>query len=488
MADQTTKDQNMNAFQKLKTKRLIIGGIILVLLALGLVAFMRYSNIGTSQAKATPSIKSAEVTIGDLTTEISGTGSVVAQNPVDLSFSTSGKVAELSVNPGNSVAEGDVLAKLDKISTLQMNVENAKLALTQAQKTLDDLETNKDITLAKALTAQSEAAAALEKAQKGQVNKYSGRCEKNVTESYYIEYMFNRSNYLFWYNALIKQNTGYGDMYIQQNMAPWKKGMDTNYANWKYCEGYSELEINQSNAAVETAQADYDKAKDYYASLKSNNGIDPDELALAQITKKNAEFQLDEAQRILDGATLTSPIDGTVLSVASPVGEILDEDTYQSPYIEIADLTKPVVKASFDETDLASINSKCQVKATITALSGKTFSGTITQIDPSLTSTNSVTSVGVYISIKTDSSSDLTSMPVGMNATIDMTCTTVSNAILVPVQALKEEQNGKAKVYVLNTDGTYVAHDVEVGEKTMSMAEVKGDLKVGDRVVTSTIK
>ncbi len=478
----------MTAFQKLKTKRLIIGGIILVLIVLGLAAFMRYGMVASVQAQATPTTKSAEVTIGDLTTEISGTGSIVALNPVDLSFSTTGKVAELNVNPGKSVEEGDVLAKLDRISTLQMNVENAKLTLAQAQKALDDLETNKEITLANALTAQSEAAAALESAKKGQVNKYSGRCEKNVTESYYIEYMFNRSNYLFWYNALIKQNTGYGDMYIQQNMAPWKKAMDQNYSNWKYCEGYSELEINQSNAAVEKAQAEYDKASEYYETVKNNNGIDPDELALAEITKKNAELQLEEAQRILEGATLTSPIDGTVISVASPVGEILDTDTYKSPYIEIADLTNPVVKANFDESDLASISSTCAVKATFTAIPNKTFSGTITQIDPSLTSTNSVSSVGVYISIDTGSSSELSNLPVGMNSTIDLICTTASNALLVPVQALKNEQAGKAQVYVVNSDGTYTEHEVEIGEKTLSMAEVKGDIKAGDRVVTSTIK
>ncbi len=63
--------------------------------------------------------------------------------------------------------------------------------------------------------------------------------------------------------------------------------------------------------------------------LKNNGGIDPDELAVAQTTMNSAQQQYEEAQRILDGATLTSPMNGTVLSVASAVGEILDKDTYQ---------------------------------------------------------------------------------------------------------------------------------------------------------------
>jgi multidrug efflux pump subunit AcrA (membrane-fusion protein) len=70
-----------------------------------------------------------------------------------------------------------------------------------------------------------------------------------------------------------------------------------------------------------------------------------------------------------------------------------------------------------------------------------------------------------------------------MNSTIDLTCTTAHNALLVPIQALKDEQSGKAIVYVLNSDGTYTEHSRGVGEKTLSMAEIKGDIKAGDRVV-----
>jgi HlyD family secretion protein len=122
----------MDAFMKLKNKRLIIGGLIIVLLAIGSLAFIQFQSSGKSQAKTTQTIKTAEVTQGDLTTDISGTGKIVAPNAIDLAFSTTGKVAELNVNPGKSVSEGDILAKLDQISTLQEAVENAKLDLTKA--------------------------------------------------------------------------------------------------------------------------------------------------------------------------------------------------------------------------------------------------------------------------------------------------------------------------------------------------------------------
>ncbi len=43
-----------------------------------------------------------------------------------------------------------------------------------------------------------------------------------MTEQYYFDYMYARSDYLYWYNALINQNTGYGDMYIQDHIAYYK--------------------------------------------------------------------------------------------------------------------------------------------------------------------------------------------------------------------------------------------------------------------------
>ena len=294
----------MDAFMKLKNKRLIIGGIILGLLALGSLAFIQIRSSNLSKAKATQTVKTAEVQIGNLTAEISGTGSVVAPNAIDLAFSTSGKVAELNVNPGKSVAAGDVLAKLDQITKLQMDVDNKKLQLTKARKVLDDLETNKEIKLANVLIAQSEAAAAVETAQQNETNKYSPRCEKNVTEQYYYDYMYAKHEFNYWNNAYVDGGTGYGTMYILQRRAPYLQSMNQNFSNWKYCEGYSQLEIDQTQAAVTAAEAAYQKAQKYYATLKSTGGIDPDELALDQATVKNSELQLKEAQRILDGCNI----------------------------------------------------------------------------------------------------------------------------------------------------------------------------------------
>ena len=107
---------------------------------------------------------------------------------------------------------------------------------------------------------------------------------------------------------------------------------------------------------------------------------------------------------------------------------------------------------------------------------------------PSLVTTDSVTTAQAYISLKNTQSSEKMTLPIGLSATVELTCNIAENALLVPLEALKEEDSGKAQVYVLTSDGTTEARSVEVGAKSATYAEVKGNINVGDVVITSTIK
>ena len=97
-----------------------------------------------------------------------------------------------------------------------MDVDNKQLELTKAQKALDDLETNKEMKLANALIAQSDASRSTGDCPKRQLTKYSPRCEKNVTEQYYYDYMYAKHDFNYWNNAYVDGGTGYGtDVYIR---------------------------------------------------------------------------------------------------------------------------------------------------------------------------------------------------------------------------------------------------------------------------------
>ena len=85
-----------------------------------------------SQARLT---KPQSVQRGDLTQSASGVGSLAASKPIaNLSFAVSGKVSQLNVHLNDHVTTGEVLAVLDGLDKLKLDVENKQLTLQTAQK------------------------------------------------------------------------------------------------------------------------------------------------------------------------------------------------------------------------------------------------------------------------------------------------------------------------------------------------------------------
>ncbi len=107
--------------------------------------------MGTKSAgEATPSYQTSIVRQGDMTISATGTGSLVAGNSVDMSFSTEGIVEELLVKAGDKVTKGTELAKMNNAKNLEAQVAANELNLLEAKKTLNDLQSAKDVNLAQA--------------------------------------------------------------------------------------------------------------------------------------------------------------------------------------------------------------------------------------------------------------------------------------------------------------------------------------------------
>lgn len=101
---------------------------------------------GDSDAESASEYQLATVTLGSLTVDISASGNLALSVMEDLAFEMAGTVEEVMVEEGDSVTEGQVMAKLDtsewedEIASLEMalleaeiNLENAELALEEAE-------------------------------------------------------------------------------------------------------------------------------------------------------------------------------------------------------------------------------------------------------------------------------------------------------------------------------------------------------------------
>ncbi len=148
----SNKTRGSSAAQK-KGAYLVRAILAILIVAVGGVGAWYYLG-KTAQAKSTgqtgTSTSTATVQRGSITLTASGQGTLVATQAVNMSFSTSGKVAELNVKLGDMVKAGDVLARLENAEDLEANLATAQATLLEAQQALTTLQKSGSATLATA--------------------------------------------------------------------------------------------------------------------------------------------------------------------------------------------------------------------------------------------------------------------------------------------------------------------------------------------------
>lgn len=123
--------------QPVRKKRLLPLSILLVLL---LLYFLRPSGEPENPSASSPGISTSVVRRGDLTVTVNTTGIIEPITTVDIKSKASGEIIELSVEEGDSVVKGQIIARLDDMIArnayrqAQADLEVAKVALSQALK------------------------------------------------------------------------------------------------------------------------------------------------------------------------------------------------------------------------------------------------------------------------------------------------------------------------------------------------------------------
>ena len=484
----------MDGQQMTKKRRPLILVALALLVVAGLGAgIWRAADAGslplvqglTAKSTATTSAyQTTAVRQGDISVAISGSGKVVTLTSRDLSFPISGTIAALNVTVGETVTKGQVLATLTGVDDLKLQISKQQVAVASAQKALEDLQANGDNALAQ---SQYDLAAAQEDLATAQANLHlqsDARCESNQTESYYQAYLKIKSFVDTW-EGYLKGGTGYSQTYILQRLNPARIEEGKAYANWQYCQGYTDQEIQDSQIAYQLAQANFEKANTTYTNMKANAGVDPLMLKIDQAAMKDAQSQLAVLQEELDGTTIVSPIDGYVTAVNGTVGQEITPAG--GAVIKVEDMLNPQVQVNIDETDMQNFAVGCPVVVTFDSLTGQTFPGVVTQVEPSLVSVQSASMIQGLVFLEKKQAASGKTLPLGLSGTVEVTCQQVKGVLLIPAQGLYE-QDGSTYVYVLDAQNQPEKRSVEVGLKTVALAEIKSGLELGEKVVTSTVE
>src|SRR5204863_1697653 len=172
-------------------------------------------------------------------------------------------------------------------------------------------------------------------------------------------------------------------------------------------------QVQQSQAQVQQSQAQVAAAE-------------------AQVQQTAAALQL--AQVNLAHTTITSPIDGVVVSRDVNVGQTVAASLSAPTLFTIAnDLTKMQVIANIDQADIGLVENAKSVKFTVDAFTGKDFEGKIEQMRLNPQNVQNVVTYNVVIDVDNPEQK----LKPGMTANLTVTIDERNNVLKVPNSALR---------------------------------------------------
>ena len=263
-------------------------------------------------------------------------------------------------------------------------------------------------------------------------------------------------------------------------------------------------ELNTAKANLASAQSSLNYETDNYKRYKtlySKGLVSADEYESAKLSYDKAlqtvvsqKEQLTKAQTNLGYATITSPIDGVVLSKAVEEGQTVAASFNTPELFSIAkDLKDMRVIADIDEADIGEVKEGENVRFTVDAFPNDTFEGVVTQVRQEATTTNNVVTYEVVISAP---NADLKLKP-GLTANVTIFTAEKNNVLSVPSKALRytptvetigkkykiQDCNGKNKVWTLEGN-VLKAHAVQIGISDGSHTEIISGISNGVQVIT----
>lgn len=263
----------------------------------------------------------------------------------------------------------------------------------------------------------------------------------------------------------------------------------------------SSLKTAQANKQSVLSNLNYQKANyERYKTLYDKGLISASEYEAAQLSYQQAREQLAQAQEEvqraqtnLGYATITSPIDGIVLSKAVEEGQTVAASFSTPELFTIAqDLTNMQVVADVDEADIGGVREGCRVTFTVDAYPNDVFSGEVTQVRQEATNTNNVVTYEVVISAP---NAELKLKP-GLTANVTIFTSELHDVLTVPTKALrytpeKETVGGrnivpsqaKHKVWVLEGNSVK-AIAVEIGQSDGSNTQIISGLTEGQEIIS----
>jgi HlyD family secretion protein len=369
------------------------------------------------------------VSRGSIDSHIAARGRVEGATSQDIKLASRvvGRLKEVSVNDGDAIQKGQVVAILEN-DDLLAQVEQARATVQRAQAALEKLQNGaRPEERAASRAAMNEAQAAADNARLN----------------------YQRSQKLFAEGGIISQSV-----------------LDQAERDWK-----------MAQARLESAQQNY---KLVMAPPRAEDvATDQAELALARA-------QLAQAQDNYDNTFVHSPVEGVVVKRYMNPGESISYESLYQPIVSVSDTTHLRVRTEIDETDIGKIQVGQPATIRCDAYRGQTFYGHVVRISGGLgpkkiQTDNPTEKIDMDILESFVELDPGTPLRTGLRVDVYIELARKDDVLVIPLRAV-EFQEGVATVHVRTSSGVE-SRKVQLGAQDGLNIEVADGLREGEELV-----
>ena len=391
---------------------------------------------GNSNGAGKPEAAAITITVGksesrEIASNIKATGSLAADETSDIAPKVAGKVANVSVNVGQFVSQGAIIAKIDdttsriQLSTAQAAVKQATVGVRQAEARLG-LDAN------------------------GTFNS-SAIPEVRVA------------------------NGNYQQALIQLKLA---ENNEMRYRELVESGDVAMIAYEQYRIARDAARSNAGNSKELLAAAVNTAKQNNQAIASAHAAVESAQTQVAQAQQTISDSVIRAPFSGYISNRPAAVGEYVSSASIVATILR----TNPIkIQVQVAEADVPSVMVGRGVSLAVDAYPNRKFAGTVSAVNPAVDTSSRSAVIEAHVENGDNS------LRSGMFATVNINKNGGSVSVFVPKSAVYNDPATQSfRVFVIQ-DGVAKLRVVQMGIEEGNAQQILSGVAADEVVATSSL-
>nr|WP_314739237.1 efflux RND transporter periplasmic adaptor subunit [uncultured Haemophilus sp.] len=297
-------------------------------------------------------------------------------------------------------------------------------------------------------------------------------------------------------NVKLGQAVKKGDLIAEIDASNQSNSLSTAEANL----ASYEAKLKSAQVALDVAQSNYNRlSKLYKANSTSLSELETAKNTLASARAsvdeaksqiKSAQISVNDAKTNLNYTQILSPMDGVIVSVPVSVGQTVNSNQTSPTIVQVADLSKMLIKLEVSEGDIAQVKEGQTIQFTTLAEPNRPYVSQIDTVDPALTTltdnnyteeSGNTEAIYYYANSLVDNAEN--KLRIGMTVQGQINIAKRENVLAVPTSTLKK-RGAETFVQVLKNNKVE-EKAVQTGLADSQYTEVLSGIDEGEQVIVT---